>query len=129
MKDPILFPDECYRIVGACIAVHREKGSGFVEAVYQDATEIELRLSGIPFDRQRNFQLSYRGFPLRHSYTPDLLCFDCIIVELKAVKSLSDEHRAQVINYLKASELQLGVIVNFGATGRLEWERIVLTRP
>ena len=128
MNDQILFREECYRIVGACVAVHREKGSGFVESVYQDANEIELKLSGIPFDRQRHFQLSYRGFPLRHSYTPDLLCFDRIIVELKAFKCLTDDHRAQVINYLKVSRLQLGVLVNFGTPGRLEWERIVWTK-
>lgn len=129
MKDELLFRDECFRIVGACLAVHRDKGSGFIEAVYQNATEIELSLSGIPFDRQRNFQLTYRGHPLRHSYTPDLLCFDQIILELKAVKCLTDDHRAQVINYLKASQLRLGILVNFGSPGRLKWERIVLTRP
>ncbi len=125
--DDLLYRDECYRIIGACMAVHQEKGNGFVEPVYQDALEIELELAGIPFDAQRNYQISYRGRPLKHTYTPDLLCFDQIIVELKAAKALTDEHCAQVLNYLKVTGLQLGLLVNFGSYPRLEWERIVLS--
>ena len=127
MSDELLFRDEANRIVGACLAVLKDKGHGFVEPVYQDALEIELELTGIPFDPQRNYQISYRGRPLKHSYTPDLLCYDQIIVELKAAKALTDEHRAQVLNYLKVTGLQLGLLVNFGSYPRLEWERIVLT--
>ncbi len=127
MADELLFREEAYRIVGACLAVHKDKGNGFAEPVYQDALEIELELSGIPFDAQRNYQIHYRGRPLKHSYTPDILCFDQIIVELKAAKSLTAEHRAQVMNYLKVTGLQLGLLVNFGSHPRLEWERIVLT--
>ena len=129
MKDELLYRDECFRIIGACMAVHQEKGNGFVEPVYQDAPEIELEFSGIPFDPQHNSSITYRGRPLRHTYTPDLLCFDKIIVELKAVKNLTDEHRAQVLNYLKVTGLQLGLLVNFGSHPRLEWERIVLSHP
>jgi len=128
MSDELLYRDEVYRIAGACIAVHKDKGNGFAEPVYQDALEIELELSGIPYDPQRNYQIHYRGRPLKHTYTPDLLCFDRIIVELKAAKALTDEHRAQVLNYLKVTGLQLGILVNFGSHPRLEWERIVLTR-
>ncbi|MEO6875468.1 MAG: GxxExxY protein [Opitutaceae bacterium] len=124
MKDELLFRDECYRLIGACLAVHTDKGNGFVEPVYQDALEIELELSGIPFDAQRNYQISYRDRPLKHSYTPDLLCYDEIIVELKAAKCLTDEHRAQVLNYLKVTGLHLGLLVNFGSYPRLEWERL-----
>lgn len=127
MADELLFREEAYRIVGACLAVHKDKGNGFAEPVYQDALEVELELSGIPFDAQRNYQIHYRGRPLKHSYTPDILCFDQIIVELKAAKSLTAEHRAQVMNYLKVTGLQLGLLVNFGSHPRLEWERIVLT--
>jgi len=127
MADELLYRENAYRIVGACMAVHKDKGNGFAEPVYQDALEIELELSGIPFDAQRNYQIHYRGRPLKHSYTPDLLCFDRIIVELKAAKALTPEHRAQVMNYLKVTGLQLGLLVNFGSHPRLEWERIVLT--
>lgn len=127
MADDLLFRDECYRLVGACLAVHRDKGHGFVEPVYQDALEIELEFSAIPFDRQRSYSIYYRGRLLRHTYTPDLLCYEKIIVELKAAKCLTDEHRAQVLNYLKVTGLQLGLLVNFGSHPRLEWERIVLT--
>jgi GxxExxY protein len=128
MSDELLFRDECYQIVGACLAVHKDKGNGFAEPVYQDALEIELELTGIRFDPQRNYPIHYRGRQLKHTYTPDLLCFDKIIVELKTAKALTDEHRAQVLNYLKVTGLQLGLLVNFGSHPRLEWERIVLTR-
>jgi len=127
MPDDLLFRGETFRIVGACLAVHKDKGNGFVEPVYQDALEIELEFAAIPFDAQHNYQIHYRGRPLKHSYTPDLLCFDQIIVELKAVKALTDEHRAQLLNYLKVTGHQLGLLVNFGSHPRLEWERLVLT--
>lgn len=127
MPDELLFREETYRLVGACLAVHKDKGNGYAEPVYQDALEIELELSGIPFDAQRSYQILYRGRPLRHTYTPDLLCFQTILVELKAAKCLTDEHRAQVLNCLKVTGLQLGLLVNFGSHPRLEWERIVLT--
>lgn len=127
MPDELLFREEAFRIIGACMAVHKDKGNGFAEPVYQDALEIEMELNGIPFDPQRNFAVTYRGRTLRHTYTPDLLCFDKIIVELKAAKCLTDEHRGQVLNYLKVTGLKLGLLVNFGSHPRLEWERIVLT--
>jgi GxxExxY protein len=127
MGDDLIFRDEAYRIVGACLAVHQDKGNGYVEPVYQDCLEIELAARSIPFDAQRSFPIQYRGRTLRHSYVPDLVCFDQIVVELKAVKALVDEHRAQVLNYLKVTGLQLGLLVNFGSHPRLEWERIVLT--
>lgn len=110
------------------MAVHQDKGNGFAEPVYQDALEIELELSAIPFDPQRSYPIYYRGRLLKHTYTPDLLCFAKIIVELKAAKCLTDEHRAQVLNYLKVTGLKLGLLVNFGSHPRLEWERIVLSR-
>ena len=127
MSDELLYRDEVYRIIGACLAVHQDKGNGFAEPVYQDALEIELELSGIPFDAQRNYQIRYRDRPLKHTYTPDLLCDEKIIVELKAAKALTDEHRAQLMNYLKVTGLSLGLLVNFGSYPRLEWERIILT--
>jgi len=128
MPDDLLYRDDAYRLIGACLAVHKDKGHGFVEAIYQDALEIELELSGIPFERQRNFSIHYRDRPLKHTYTPDLIGFDKIIIELKAAKALNDEHRAQLLNYLKITGLQLGLLVNFGSYPRLEWERIILTQ-
>ena len=127
MGDELLYRAEVYRIVGACVTVHKEKGNRFTEPVYQDCTEIELAHLGIPSDAQRNFPILYRGQKLRHTYTPDLICFDKIIVELKAAKALTDEHRAQLLNYLKVTGLQLGLLVNFGSFPRLEWERLILT--
>ena len=129
MAEEILFRDKAFAVIGACMAVHKDKGNGFIEPVYQDALEIELELSGIPFDPQRNYPIQYRGRELKHTYTPDLLCFGKIIVELKAVKALTDEHRAQVLNYLKVTRHNLGLIVNFGSHPRLEWERIILSQP
>jgi GxxExxY protein len=128
MSDQLLFRDEVFRIIGACMAVHTDKGNGFAEPVYQDALEIELELSNIPFDPHRNYQICYRGRLLKHTYTPDVLCFGQIVLELKAARALVDEHRAQVLNYLKVTGLQLGLLVNFGSYPRLEWERIVLTK-
>jgi GxxExxY protein len=127
MIEPILYKNEVFQIIGACMAVHSDKGSGYAEPVYQDCLEIELSSNGIPFDAQRNFPITYRNITLRRTYTPDLLCYDKIIVELKAAKSLAEEHRAQVINYLKVTGLQIGLLVNFGSHGRLEWERIILS--
>lgn len=127
MSDSILHKSEVFQIIGACMSVHSDKGNGYAEPVYQDCLEIELTHLGIPFNSQRNFVITYRNIALKHTYTPDLLCHDKIIVEIKAVKSLTDEHRAQVLNYLKVTQLQLGLLINFGSHGRLEWERIILT--
>ena len=127
MSEIYIFKNETYQIMGACFSVYKEKGHGFVEPVYQDCLEIELGHLDIPFDPQRNYPLHHRGVQLKHSYTPDLLCYDQVIVELKAVKSLTDEHRAQVLNYLKVTGLQIGLLVNFGAFQKVEWERIILS--
>tara|TARA_B110000037_G_scaffold28389_1_gene33740 strand:+ start:370 stop:771 length:402 start_codon:yes stop_codon:yes gene_type:complete len=124
----LLYKQEAYQIIGACMAVYKDKGHGFVEPVYQDCLEIELRHQGIPFDPQREIQMEYRGEKLRRTYIPDVACFGKIIVELKAVKLLTDEHRAQLLNYLKATGMKLGLLVNFGHHPGLQWERIVLSR-
>lgn len=124
----LLYKDEAFRIIGACMAVYKEKGHGFVEPVYQECVEIELDRLGIGFSSQVPLALTYRSRKLRNTYIPDVICFDKIIVELKAVKNLTDEHRAQLLNYLKASAMELGLLVNFGHHPGLEWERIVLTR-
>src|SRR6516164_9772877 len=110
MNSEILFKDESYKLVGACFEVYREKGCGFLEPVYQECMEIELGLRGIPFIARRLLALEYKGCPLRATYEPDFICNEKIIVELKAVSELADEHRAQVQNYLKATKLKLGLL-------------------
>ena len=122
----LFFKEEVYRIVGACFEVYKDKGHGFVESVYQDFLEIELELQKMPFDRKRVLTLEYKGRSLDHWFAPDLICYEQIIVEIKAVKELADEHRAQLLNYLKATGLKVGVLVNFGHHPGLQWERLVL---
>ncbi len=128
MNTELLFHEESYKIIGACFEVYREKGCGFLESVYQECMEIELRLQSVPYVSQKPLPLEYKGTPLQTLYEPDFVCFDKIILELKAVKQLADEHRAQVQNYLKATGFQLGLLVNFGHYPKLEVERIVNTR-
>lgn len=121
----LLFKDESYRIVGACFEAYNEEGCGFVEPVYQECLEIEFEMQGIPFQAQQQLQLSYKGRKLKQVYIPDFVCFEQIIVEIKAVSKLCDEHRAQVHNYLKATGFRLGLLINFGSHPKLEYERIV----
>ncbi|HRI04890.1 MAG TPA: GxxExxY protein [Pyrinomonadaceae bacterium] len=124
----LIYKDESYAIIGACFEVYKDKGCGFVEPVYQECLEIELRHACIPFIEQHELALFYREQKLQHIYKPDFVCFDKIIVEIKAVTKLTDEHRAQVMNYLKATGYELGLLVNFGHFPRLEYERIVATK-
>jgi GxxExxY protein len=124
----ILFRDESYAIAGACMEVYREKGCGFLEAVYQECLEIEFELQGVPFVAQKPLALGYKGRPLKGRYEPDFVFYGKIIVELKATRELIDDHRAQVHNYLRATEFQLGLLINFGHFPKLEIERIVNTR-
>jgi len=125
MGEKILFKEESYRIIGACFEVYREKGHGFLEAVYQECLAIELSEQGIRFAEKPRLRLEYKKRELRQHFEPDFLCFGKIIVEIKAVKQLTDEHRAQVINYLKATSMELGLLVNFGHHPKLEYERFV----
>ena len=121
----LLFEEESYAILGACFEVYKEQGCGFVEPVYHECLEIELKLRGIPFLSQKELILTYKGFPLDQRYKPDFICYDKIILEIKAVSHLTDEHRAQVHNYLKSTGHRLGLLVNFGHYPKLEYERIV----
>ncbi len=122
----ILYREQSYAIMGACFEVYKEKGCGFLEAVYQECLEMELSDRGIPFRSQTPLDLRYKGRPLKTRYTPDLICNELIIVELKAVSVLGNEHRAQMQNYLRATGMRLGLLVNFGHHPKLEYERIVL---
>lgn len=125
METKLIHEEETYKIIGACFEVYRDKGCGFVEPVYQECMEIELRLRGIPFTAQKKLALEYKGCPLKATYEPDLICYDMIVVELKAVTELTDEHRAQLQNYLKVTGLKLGLLVNFGHYPKVQIERIV----
>lgn len=125
MKE-IIYRDESYRIMGACFEVYKEKGCGFLEAVFQECLEFELGDQGIPFVAHPSLQLAYKGRLLKQTYSPDFLCFGKIVLEIKAVSALSDEHRAQVHNYLRATGHRLGLLVNFGHFPKVEFERIAL---
>ncbi len=121
----LVYKEESYQIVGACYEVYKQKGSGFLEPVYQECLAIALGLRNVPFVEQPKLQLDYKGTALKKSYEPDFTCFGKIILEIKAVTKLLDEHRAQIINYVKATGLQLGILVNFGHYPKIEIERFV----
>jgi GxxExxY protein len=122
----LLYKDEVFRIIGAAIEVHKELGSGFLEAVYQEAFEYELAFRGLPFVSQQSLKIEYKGHVLNKEYVADLVCFDSIIVELKALQRLSGNEESQLLNYLKATGMKVGLLVNFGSSGKLEWKRLVL---
>jgi GxxExxY protein len=122
----LIFKEEAYAIQGAVFEVYREMGSGFLEAVYQECLEKELSHREIPFTARQKLNLTYKGDPLLQTYEPDLICYGQIIVELKATKAIAPEHRAQLLNYLKATGLRLGLLINFGHYPKVEIERFVL---
>jgi GxxExxY protein len=122
----LLLKDEVYAIVGAAIEVHKTLGHGFLEGVYQEAMELELRQKAIPFVSQKTLPIFYKGHKLGKEYVADLVCYDQIVVELKALDQLSGKEDSQIINYLKATGLRVGLVLNFGYHGKLEWKRFVL---
>ncbi len=126
MDDKIIFRDESYAIQGAVFEVYRAMGPGFLEPVYQECLEKELHRSGVPFVSQPELQLYYKGDLLHHTYKPDLICFDKIILELKAVKALLPEHEAQILNYLNATGMKLGLLINFGSYPKATVQRFIL---
>ena len=121
--DNIIFRTESFKIIGAALEVHKTIGCGFTEPIYQEAFEEELRLCGIPFEREKTIQITYKGKTLSKNFRPDFVCYDKIIVELKAVSDFTDEHYSQVYNYLKATGLELGLLINFG-TKSLIYKRV-----
>ena len=121
----LLFKSEVYQIIGAAMEVHRELGPGFLEAVYQEALEIEFQHRAIPYEREKPLNIFYKGIKINKPYTADFLCFDKIIVELKALSQIIGDHESQLINYLKATKLRVGVLINFGASS-LDYKRMVL---
>ncbi len=122
----LIYKGESYAILGACFEVYKEKSNGFTEPIYQECLELEFGFQGVPFQAQGALPLAYKGRPLKHHLVPDFVCYGRVIVEIKAVSQLTDEHRAQVLNYLKATGFKLGLLVNFGHYPKLEYERIVL---
>ena len=127
MED-IVFKDESFAIIGTCFEVYNEKGCGFLEPVYQECLQIEFEYQLIPATTKPALTVSYRGRTLLQTYQADFVCYGKIIVELKAVSGLVDEHHAQLLNYLHATGFQLGLLVNFGHHPRLEYERIAMTK-
>lgn len=121
-----LFQQEGYDLMAAAFEVYNEKGSGFLEDVYHECLERELNRRKIPWSTKPTLFIYYKGEPLTRFYTPDLLVFSEIIVELKAARSLAPEHEAQLINYLKATRKRVGYLLNFGAHPRLEWKRMII---
>lgn len=122
----LIYMDESYKIMGACFNVYKEMGCGFLENVYQECLEIEFDYQKLPFMTQATVTLNYRNHELKKRFRPDFICYDKIIVEIKAVDSLIGKHEAQVLNYLNATKFRLGLLVNFGHYPKIEYRRLVL---
>lgn len=122
----LLLKDEVYAIVGAAIEVHRELGYGFLESVYHQALNIELNKRDVPFASEQKLPVYYKGKRLDADYRADFICYEKVIVELKAMDRLTSREEGQLLNYLKATKLQVGLLINFGSKGRLDWKRMVL---
>ena len=120
------FEAETYGILGACFEVYREKGCGFLEDVYQECLEIEFDIREIPFVCKPPLAIEYKGRPLRRHYEPDFVCFEKVILEIKAAKTIEDSHRAQLINYMRATNTSIGLLVNFGHYPKVQHERFVI---
>lgn len=120
----LIYKDESYKIIGACMEVHKVLGPGFLEAVYQEALEIEFKNQSIPYEREKEIKIYFKGIELRKRYNADFVCYEKIILENKALSNLTDDHLGQVLNYLKATQFKLGLLVNFGQP-KLEYKRIV----
>ena len=120
----LIFKEESFQIIGACYEVHKELGAGFLEAIYQEALECEFLERGIPYKKEVKLKVNYKGKSLKKEYFADFICYDKIIIELKALDELAGPHESQVINYLKATNLELGLLINFGQSS-LKYKRLV----
>lgn len=123
----LLYKEEVFKLVGFCMEIHRELGKGHDEIIYKDALAVELQRAQIPFSRELKYEIAYKGVILPHHYHADFIVWDEILFEGKAAERLTEAHTKQVLNYLAASKLELGLLVNFGGDS-LEWKRIVLSR-
>jgi GxxExxY protein len=126
LTSEILYKEESYKIQGAVFEVYREMGCGFLEAVYQECAAKEFLKQGIIFSEQPELKIYYKGELLQHTYKPDFICYEAIIVELKALTTTTSEHKAQILNYMKATGMHLGLLINFGCYPKATIERIVL---
>lgn len=122
----LLYEREAFQIRGAAFEVYRAMGAGFLEGVYRECLEIEFSRRGVPFETHRPLKLSYLGAPLKQTYVADFVCFDRIVIELKSVRALAPEHRAQTVNYLRVTAMKLGLLINFGSMPKIEIERFVV---
>ena len=123
---PLLYEDETYKIIGACMTVHKKLGSGFLESVYQEVLAKEFAKNEIPFEKEKKLNLFYEGEKLDKFFKADFLCYDKIIVELKSVAFINKTVESQVINYLKATNKEVGLLINFGEKS-LKWKRFINT--
>ena len=126
MENELLYGDEVYAIQGAIFDVYKEMGNAWHEEVYQQCLERELKMRGIPFEVKKELSIFYKGQPIEKKYVPDVFCYGKIILELKAVEKLGNEHCAQLLNYLRITKCKLGLLVNFGAYPRVEIQRYAL---
>ena len=124
MENELIYKEESYKIIGLCMEVHRELGHGFLEIVYKDALEILFRQNNIPYEREKEYTIMFKGIILKHNFFADFVVFDKIILEVKSAAGLADDHVARTINYLKTSGNKLGLLVNFGRM-KLEYKRLV----
>lgn len=125
MPEELLLKEEVYAIIGAAMEVHNEMGAGFSEPIYQESMEIELGLRGIPFEPQKILHVSYKGRRLSKHYVADLVCFGQVLVEIKALSQMTTREESQLLNYLKATGLRVGLLINFGDPARLDWHRFI----
>lgn len=120
-----LLKDECYKVIGCAMKVHSELGCGFLEPVYQEALSIEMEESSISFLKEKVLDINYKGKLLKKKYIADFICYQQLIIELKAIETLTPDHTSQVINYLKATGLKVGLLLNFGSP-KLQYKRVIL---
>lgn len=125
LEQGIIYKNESYEIIGACMEVHKNLGCGFLEAVYQEALAIEFNRRMIPFEQEKHLKINYKDTVLQKEYIADFICYNKIIIEVKALSKLLPEHLAQTINYLKITNYKLGLLVNFGTTS-LQYKRVLL---
>ena len=122
----LVLKDEVYKIVGAAMDVYYTLGRGFLEPVYQEALEIEFRRRNIPFEAQKLLKVEYKGQSLKKEYVADFICFGQIMIEIKACQGLTNREEGQLINYMKATGMHVGLLINFCSQAKLEWKRYVI---
>ncbi len=122
----LFLKEEVYEVIGAAMEVYYQLGRGFLEPIYQEAFEMELRRRRLPFEHQKELTVLYKEQPLEKKYVPDLICFNEIVVELKALDRLSGVEEAQLLNYLRMTKMRVGLLINFGSRLTLEWKRYVI---